>query len=242
MSFYQKRTRQGPYGDGVGSITVRNPLYRKTVYKKQGKVRLPRVQAGFFGRFPPKGREYKFFDTTNSFQFDITGEVPATGQLILIPQGTTESTRIGGQCCIKSIQIKGNMTFVPGGDTVGSNTAYMWLVLDKQCNGAAAAFTDVLTSANPHQALINLNNSDRFVILKKWVWNFVSQAGVQAAFSGQLKPMDFYKKVNIPIEYSSTTGAITEIRSNNIFLLAASRGADDLVTFAGITRVRYDDS
>jgi len=251
MVLYQKRGRQGPYGDGRGAITVRNPLYRRSMQvavKRFAKNTIPRALkgrariSGFFGRFPPKGREYKFFDTANGFSFDSTGEVPATGQLVLIPQGTTQSQRIGQQCTIKSIQIKGNMTFQPGADTDGSNTAYMWLVLDKQCNGAAATMTDVFTSTTPNLALINLANSDRFVILKKWVWNFTSQSGIRTAFGVVRKPLDFYKKVNIPLEYSSTTGAITEIRSNNIFFLAAAYGADDLVTIDGITRVRYEDS
>jgi len=55
-------------------------------------------------------------------------------------------------------------------------------------------------------------------------------------------PFEMYKKCNIPIEYSGTTGAITEIRSNNIFLLASSDGqADDLVTMVGNCRVRFSD-
>ena len=33
------------------------------------------------------GEELKFFDTALSFTCDATGEVPATGQLALIPQG-----------------------------------------------------------------------------------------------------------------------------------------------------------
>ena len=52
-------------------------------------------------------------------------------------------------------------------------------------------------------------------------------------------PVDWYKKVDIPMDWSSTTGAITEIRSNNIFLTAGAAGFDDVVTFSGTCRLRF---
>jgi len=46
-------------------------------------------RSGFYGRFGNNrgtGGELKFLDTALSFNFDTTLEVPATGQLTLIPQ------------------------------------------------------------------------------------------------------------------------------------------------------------
>lgn len=201
---------------------------------------------GFYGRYAGNNAELKFFDTALDFAFDATGEVPATGQLTLIPQDATESGRNGRKCTIKSIQLHGSMTYVPGASTDGTSACYLWLVLDKQCNGAAAAVGDVLKNgATMQKALINLSNSERFVILKKWKWVFAAKAGAQAAFSRDIRLLDFYKKCNIHIEYDSTaaTGAITTIRSNNIFLLAGTNaGTDDLVTMDGIARLRFSDS
>jgi len=198
---------------------------------------------GFYGRFAGRGAELKFFDTTLSFNIDATGEVPATGQLNLIPQGITESTRVGRKCVIKSIQLKGNMQLTPGAAATLSGVSNIYLILDKQCNGAAAGATDVFTTDVFNTALRNLANSERFVILKKWrhVWNI--GAGVGTALNSVHKSLDYYKKCNYPIEFSSTTGAITEIKSNNLFLMAGTGTTmDDLISVAGTSRLRFSDN
>lgn len=185
------------------------------------------------------GDEVKFFDTNLSFFVDTTGEVPATGQLSLIPQGATSSNRIGLKCVIKSIQIKGVLQLQPAA-LAGSDVVRIRLMLDKQANGAAAAVTDVLTSADMSQALVNMNNSERFVCLKEFTFTFNATAGVNSALAPSFRNWEFYKKVNIPMIFSSTTGAITEIRSNNIFLLAGCTAAtDDLVVASGNCRLRF---
>jgi len=209
-------------------------------------------RSGYYGRYTVGNQkrrarqglqiEKKFFDTTHTFTFDNTGEVPATGQLCLIPQGTTESTRVGRKCQLKSIQTRLSLTYNPSADTVGNTSVYLLLVMDKQCNGAAAAVTDVLTSNDLSTAMINMANSERFKILKRWSYVMQSGAGVQAAYGRDSKIVDFYTKCNIPLEFSSTTGAITEVKSNNLFLLAGTNGlGDDLTTCAGTTRLRYTD-
>lgn len=202
-------------------------------------------KVGNYGRYgasaarlgmPP---EKKFFDTALSFTFDLTGEVPATGQLSLIQQGDTESTRDGRIAIIKSVQIRGTVTYVPGAAANATTAAYMYLVLDTQTNGAAASITDVFTSNVMDSNFINLNNSGRFRILKKWCWTFNAGAGVTAAYCSMLKTVEFYKRCNIKMDWSSTTGALTELRSNNLFLMAGSVATDDLVTFNGNCRLRF---
>jgi len=203
---------------------------------------------GNYGRYGRSAKamglkpELKFFDTALSFSFDATAEVPATGQLTLIPQGDTESTRDGRVAYIKSIQLRGFANFVPGAAAAQSSTVcFLYLVLDTQCNGAAAAITDVFTSNVAGTNLLNLNNSGRFRILKKWVITFNSAAGATTAFSNVTKQIEFYKRCNIKVDWSSTTGAITEIRSNNVFLMAGSDGttSDDTVAFVGNARLRF---
>jgi len=58
---------------------------------------------GFYGRFDGRTRENKFFDTSLTFDFQTTSEVPPSGQLALIPQGTSQNTRIGRKVTIHSI-------------------------------------------------------------------------------------------------------------------------------------------
>lgn len=195
-----------------------------------------------YGRFAGRKGELKFFDTANSFLFDTTGEVPATGQLTLIPQGTTESTRIGGNCTVKSVQIRGRILYTPAAAANASGTAHMYLVVDKQANGAAAAVTDVFTGTALADAMHNLSNSQRFVVLKAWHWVFNGGAGVTTAYNSMAKYMEYYTKCTIPIEYSSTAGVIAELKSNNIFLIAGADGnTDDLISFTGQTRLRFSD-
>lgn len=195
---------------------------------------------GFYGRFG-RGGELKFFDTALSFNIDATGEVPATGQLCLIPQGVTESTRVGRKCVLKSIEMKLDALHVPAAAANSATVSAIYLVLDKQCNGAAATAADVFTGTNFPIALRNLSNSERFVILRKFVWAQNSAAGVTTAYNNVVRHFELYKKLNIPLEFSSTTGALTEIRSNNLFLLAGSDPLDDLVQVVGNCRVRFSD-
>lgn len=186
--------------------------------------------------------EKKFFDTALSFNFDSTGEVPATGQLALIPQGDTESTRDGRKAMIESIQIRGELIFTPGAaaSAAAADVTHLYLVLDTQCNGAAAQATDVFTGNNFATAMLNLNNSGRFRILKHWVHTWAPGAGVTGAYINCAKQLEYYKKCKIDMDWSSTTGALTEIRSNNIFLLAGSGlGTDDTVSFTGTCRLRF---
>jgi len=184
--------------------------------------------------------ELKFFDTALSFNFDVTGEVPASGQLALIPQGDTESTRDGRLAVIKSIQIRGVATFSPGAAANAQTQNFLYLILDTQANGAAAAITDIFTSNLLSTAMLNLNNSGRFRILKRWNLGFQAQAGVSTAYNDMSKQIEFYKRCNIKMDWSSTTGAITEVRSNNIFLAAGcSSGFDDNTAFVGTCRLRF---
>jgi len=241
FTYANKRRRVSPYYNVAANVARFAPP-RRTVPRSALVVPGYTRTGGFYGR--TKGRngniaETKFFDTSLSFTFDTTMEVPATGQLVLIPQGDTESSRDGRQCTATSIQIRATITLVPAAAANGGGTYYLYLVLDKQCNGAAAAVTDVFTSANSSLALANLENSDRFVILKKWVRPINVTAGVTTAYSNVCHVLEFYKKLNIPLTYSSTTGAITEIRSNNLFLVAGAQNQDDTIQFGGVCRIRF---
>lgn len=212
---------------------------------------MPRVIApgytsatGFYGRFNGPGRELKFLDTESSFSIDRTGEVPATGQLVLIPQGATQSTRIGFKCTIRSIQWRAVVEMVPDASVNSSGVAYIYLIQDTQANGAAAAVTDVFTSASLEKGLLNIANASRFRILKKWVLDFNSQAGVTTAYNSHARHVEYFKKCNIPLDFNGATGAITEIRSNNLFIIAGSAlaNSDDEISVFGSFRVRFDDN
>lgn len=209
----------------IGPLMKGGAFYRRDTRKR---VRSAPVLAG----------ELKNFDTTLSFTFDTTGEVPATGQLNLIPQGTSATTRIGRQCVVRSIAGQFLIRFTPGVATSSSSTVYLFLVQDTQANGAAAAVTDVMTSNNFAIAIRNLDNAQRFKMLKRWM----IPLNALIATSNINIAQNFYLKCNIPLEFSSTAGAITELRSNNLFLMAGTDGqTDDLPVLDGTIRLRFSD-
>lgn len=212
---------------------------------------------GFYGRYGTSrsgsAAERKFFDTVlTDTAIDLTGETLTS--LNLIPQGVTEATRVGRKCVIRSIDITGFINWAPtAGMTVGAygdSQVMLVLVLDKQCNGANAAWTDVW-EANSVITPRDLANTDRFVVLKRW--NLVpdfpvvttadnwATAGNTIVQPRQQKIKPYHKKCKIPIEFSSTTGAITEVRSNNLILMAMSNVLDDQNTVSAYCRVRFED-
>lgn len=186
---------------------------------------------GYYGRYA-NGGELKFhdIDSNNSSPIPLAGVVQNAGTLIVIPQGVTEITRVGRKCVLKSIMWRWSLTLPetqaeatpPSPDTVR-----MMVFLDKQANGTTAAVLDILETAN-FQSFNNLSNSGRFKILyDKTITLNYSQltAPIAASFatSTVIRNGTFFKKCNIPIEYSDTSGAMATIRSNNIGLLLISQ-------------------
>lgn len=205
-------------------------------------------QVGFYNRFNGKDGpgELKFFDV------DLTDTVVATGGVVTdsinkIAQGTTENTRIGRKCTIKQISCRFDVD-IPKIDAQasagGGEILRVIFFLDKQCNGATAAVLDILETADVH-SFRNLSNSGRFQVLhdKVYMLNYTTLASDGAGVVSSAKVTrqhTWYKKCNIPLEFSGTAGAITEIRSNNIgVLLVAENGNGG---FESKFRLRFSDN
>lgn len=189
--------------------------------------------------------EVKFFDTALSFTFDSTGEVPATGQLSLVAQGAGNQQRNGYLINVKSLQIRGVVAFTPAAAAQAATNAVMHVMLDRQPNGAAAAITDALTSTAIYKALPVVPAQYRFKTLRRIVIPMNSQAGVTTAYNGYNTVIDEYIEFKKPIQirYNGTTGAITELITNNLFLFAGSDGSsDDTIAFDGNARIRFTDA
>lgn len=234
--------RKGDYKESIHYKTQR--VHRPMPYKMpisagalaaMRRSSAPRLPAG----------EMKFFDTTLSFNIDATGEIPATGQLSLIRLGTSESNHIGRKCTVKSIQARMNLVFTPAAAATASVVTYIYLILDKQCNGAVATVAgdanSVFDSTDLRLALRLRANQERFVFLKSWTRVFNAAAGVTTAYNNHSQQIDWFGKCNIQLDFGADAGAITDLRSNNIFLIAGSNGPDDLVNCAGKVRLNFLD-
>ncbi len=159
-----------------------------------------------------------------------------------VAQGTGYNERIGHKITIKSLNVKWSIKLSAATSvTDTTDTVRMMILLDKQANGAAPIVTDILISADL-LAFNNPNNKNRFKTLMNRVYTLKSSGlGNDTAIATTEDQLydEVFLKMNIPIEYSSTTGAITEIRSNNIVLLLIS--TDGLASFDAKVRIRYSD-
>lgn len=199
--------------------------------------------SGFFGRFTGANAELKFHD------IDIDDATVAAGGTIAedscngIAQGVTESERIGRKCTIRNIGWRFELVLPALNQTNGNpDTVRVILYLDQQTNGAPATVAGILES-DDFQSFNNLANKGRFKILMDRVYTQAHTAGAYDGtgtdFGGNIINDTYFKKVNIPIEFDSTTGAITEVRSNNLGVLLVGRSG--LMQFSSKMRLRFSD-
>ena len=167
--------------------------------------------------------------------------------LTYLKQGTNANQRIGRKITLKSINFKGVAQIVQDAQT--DITIAVWLVLDKQANGTPFTAADVfgkpasgaggadggqvpVTQIQAGPLIVASNyliaNSQRFQILGRKQFTLHNQipftAGAAGARGGAQGSINFYKKVNLQIEYGGPTGLINEIKSNNIGLICCATG------------------
>jgi len=189
--------------------------------------------------------ELKFHDQEIDDAIIAAGGVLTTS-INLIAQGTGESERIGRKCTVRQIMWRGTVS-LPEGELQGNpgdgERFRLILYQDKQANGAAATALGILEVVGVDNYR-NLANSGRFNILydhrfdlsfltlSHFAVNSFSVCGVNRKFS-------FMKKCNIPLEFDSTVGALTELRSNNLGVLLISEGGSGGI--ASSVRLRFSD-
>lgn len=200
--------------------------------------------SGYYGRYAPVNplsRELKFFDTTKVATTAAAAGTIHNSSLCLVPQGVTESTRVGRKLTIKSIHVR-LVCNLANSSSQPDDGVRVILFLDTQCNGASATVGDILESAN-YLSWNNLANKNRFRTLHDEFIDITSTAGAYtgaaANFASKAYTKEIHKNVNIPVQFDSTTGAITEIKSNNIGLLTISDQGG--ITVRSYVRIRFSD-
>lgn len=228
------------------NVLAYRSLPRRYTYAKSSVVPGYTRTGGYYGRMRgPNAPELKFIDAQLALTAGVNVTVSstfATGACCLIPQGDTESSRDGRQANIMSIYVKGFVGMVSGTATVAAANFYWFLILDTQANGAFPAASDIWTGSSSWELMRNLEYNDRFKILATKVVSLKAFAGVSGAYGGDVRPFNVFHKCNIPITWASTTGAITEIRQNNIIMawgIDTTLGGTGAVALDGIVRVRF---
>lgn len=145
-----------------------------------------------------------------------------------IAQGTGDDQRIGRKITVKSMEC--NLGVKSDSSRAFAN---LRLVLDTQTNGAHPSYLDIMSSNIPQQAFPNLDNRERF----KTLWKFQGALPFMNGSSSECS-WNIFKKMNLPVHFSGSTGAIADIRDNNVYLIADSDASIDISL--GF-RLRYED-
>ena len=239
LSAYRRAVRGGIKGGRGGEAYATRWLFHRR--KRRPRI-IPTTRLGYYSKFT-NGGELKFHDLDiNDATIAANGTI-AQASVNIIAQGVTEVQRVGRKCTIRNINWRFNIRLPEGtASSTTSDTVRVMVYHDKQTNGAAAAVTDILET-DDYQSFNNLSNKSRFRTLMDRTYD------LNTDLSGDGTTVDsprfnindsFFKKCNISIEYDSTTGAITEQRSNNIGVLLLSKNG--LCTFDSKMRVRYSDN
>lgn len=191
------------------------------------------------------GPERKTFDVVPGVaQVNTTGFV----QVICVPTlGNDYVNRVGRKITIKSVFIKGyirtEISLSLAAANATSQAARVLLVYDDQPNGALATVTDILNSADPASQL-NLNNRDRFRILKEKFFVFDPYLG--AAFAGrQIYPIKIFKRLNLDVTFNGVNGGtIADIQTGALLMVYIGSNAAGVNTDINAylsSRVRFLD-
>lgn len=234
------------YKPKTKSSRAKTRSYKRTTQGRMqvvGKNRGYLRTGGYYGRYNKRRSdgEVKFWDVAQAnFSPLTTGNIKQT--LIDIPDGTNESSRLGRKALIKSLNFHCNCIMPAVTSGAASYDRIRFIVwLDKQSNGAAPLATDILETADIY-SFNNLANSQRFKILKDAFFDMGgvgggAPSGAAYVLGASNETKNFYLKCSIPVEYNGTTGALGEIRSNNIGCLLISEANRGTIGYT--CRVRF---
>jgi len=167
-----------------------------------------------------------------------------------VATGDSYDSRDGRKVVVKSIQIRG--TISPTDAQVVNRHHRMILFVDKQNSsndptGAGAPATAemalLLRDNTDSHSMLNPVTSGRFQILKDWSFSLGFSDTTNGAIQDPTwKDIKLYKKLNIPVLYSATTGGASAINDKALYIAVmntASTGTGSKV-FLDV-RVRFLD-
>lgn len=177
--------------------------------------------------------ERKHFDDQTTAT--VQSETPILHPLAIVLQNATGTGRNGDQ--IKTLGSR--LSYLIKISASAASTQFrVLLIQDKQCNGALPAAGDVLEDVTVTDAMvspINLDNKYRFRILHDKVHQ-LSISGNQSVYvRRQIKHM-------FKVRYDATAGAITDLTSNNLFLMLISSETTNTPVITFHHRLRFVDN
>ena len=161
---------------------------------------------------------------------------------------------------VKEIEIKINMqaAWAYVGATVPSAAGISYrvdLILDKQANGAVPLGADIydtlVAGVSPENRFMNLLNSDRFSLVKRWGGDINPPSFIVPDATGSTlivgRDLRLKKKCSIRVELTHAAPTILDVKSNNLLLVFSSNqnagGALGVeVVNTSDTRIRFQDA
>jgi len=226
----------------------RQVSYRK---KRTPSAATVAANAGFVrNRNVPGMRTEKKVIDTNSFTLAVEN---ATGSPALINgciAGSQNFQRIGRKVNMKSLQIRG--VLYPADLTTNAELTRMIVVYDKQANGAAPTFANVVSSQNIAGTvsslatdMINLDNRDRFEIIRDKVFSFGFGDATSgfAPCPGSFEINEFIRLADRPVIFNAgTAGTVGDIQSGSLYIFWISTQANATgSTLQASYRLRFID-
>ena len=187
--------------------------------------------------------ECKFFDSPIALAgaTQVWTRIDNNAMLSGIVQGTGPQQRVGRK--IKVVGIIVRYAF-----QVNQGPYCFDLVRDKQCNGVAATSTQIYTLPLEYGSLPNPFEETRFQFLKRIEsYNPAQASDVSTSTACSIS---FVKKCNIVVEYNASTGAVSDLTSDNVQLYCNNAQVGALVGIVptgaagerGFIRVLYTDA
>jgi len=161
--------------------------------------------------------EIKFYDVAYN-----QGTGTNSTLLMFVPlEGSDFNQRVGRKVSVTSVHIKGFIAYLAaslsgstGLNTAGSDCVHLAVVYDKQTNGAAVQYTDIYTNsgANGPFEFRNVNNLDRFIVLKEWLLKFDTAADLSQTFEA-------FIKIKHDVRFNGVNGGtVADITTGGFFL------------------------
>jgi hypothetical protein len=238
----------------------KQPFKRKWLiaFKQRQNIRFNQLLQQAPGIYRSLGKEIKAIDFPySSPTFRITATPPTAILLNGIQTGAAFYNRIGSKVAMKSIHIRGFIDHA-GTTTVDNSGIRILIVYDRQTNGAAPTWNDVIQSrdqagatTNTMYSGVNLDNRDRFVVLRDMTyetpyqqWDTNALVATDFKDEGKFSVNEFIKLKGAVTHYKSSSNPTTaaDINTGGIFMFLASSYVDNTWAFRWQARVRYEDN
>lgn len=189
-----------------------------------------------YGGRPMKQPEVKAYDLSHTVAISSTitlFQIPVS----TLPLGVQGNQRVGRKVFAKSLLVAGKIySTAPATVNTTSDSVWLWIVKDRQPNGATATVADVWSTSLATNALRNLDQGPRFKILK------CIEIKVDAVAVGTHvnQPFEVYLPLNFTVHWKGA--ANDPPQTNNIVIFAGNANSLNTLLEANFSsRVRFTD-